>query len=319
MITVLGGGSWGLTLAYVLSVNNISTIVWARDPKQVEFFKEARESKYLPGFKFPTSIKMTSNIDEALSSSDTIILSLPVKATMKVIEPLKDELKDKNIVLTAKGLDNGEVLSERLKGIVTNDKLAVLSGPSFASEVIKRKTTCVVVASTNDRLAQELQDAFSCDFFRVYTSNDVIGVELCGALKNVYALGAGFLDGHKLGYNTKASYITRALHELGAIVLKEGGKETTLLGLSGIGDLILTCSSPLSRNYTFGYNFNGDLTTANTVEGLNTLPNILELAKHENIDMPIVNAIDKIIFQKASLEETIIELMGRSKKREDKF
>ncbi|CDA36634.1 glycerol-3-phosphate dehydrogenase [NAD(P)+] [Clostridium sp. CAG:568] len=317
MISILGGGSWGLALAFVLNNNNVPVKVWARDEKQVDLFNREHISKYFDPFVFPSSIKMTSSIDEALSNSDTLVLSVPVKATVGLAESIKDKIHDKNVVLTAKGLDNGEILSERLKPYISSLKLAVLSGPSFASEVIQKKTTCVVIASENSDLSKELQNDFSSDFFRVYTSDDVIGVELCGALKNVYAIGSGFLDGKKVGYNTKASYLTRSLHELGNIVLNRGGKETTLLGLSGIGDLILTCTSPTSRNYSFGYNFNGDTTTAHTVEGLYTLPNILEMADKYKIDMPIVKAINSIIFNNEPVEEVIKRLMGRSKKSEE--
>lgn len=317
MISILGGGSWGLALAFVLNSNNVPLKVWARDEKQVDIFNREHTSKYFDSFVFPFSIKMTSSIDEALSNSDTLVLSVPVKATVGLVESIKDKIHDKNVVLTAKGLDNGEILSERLKPYISSLKLSVLSGPSFASEVIQKKTTCVVIASENSDLSKELQNDFSSDFFRVYTSDDVVGVELCGALKNVYAIGSGFLDGKKVGYNTKASYLTRSLHELGNIVLNRGGKETTLLGLSGIGDLILTCTSPTSRNYSFGYNFNGDTTTAHTVEGLYTLPNILEMADKYKIDMPIVKAINSIIFNNEPVEEVIKRLMGRSKKSEE--
>lgn len=317
MISILGGGSWGLALAFVLNNNNVPVKVWARDEKQVDLFNREHISKYFDSFVFPSFIKMTSSIDEALSNSDTLVLSVPVKATVGLVESIKDKIHDKNVVLTAKGLDNGEILSERLKPYISSLKLSVLSGPSFASEVIQKKTTCVVIASENSDLSKELQNDFSSDFFRVYTSDDVIGVELCGALKNVYAIGSGFLDGKKVGYNTKASYLTRSLHELGNIVLNRGGKETTLLGLSGIGDLILTCTSPTSRNYSFGYKFNGDTTTAHTVEGLYTLPNILEMADKYKIDMPIVKAINSIIFDNEPVEEVIKRLMGRSKKSEE--
>lgn len=317
MISILGGGSWGLALAFVLNNNNVPVKVWARDEKQVDIFNREHTSKYFDSFVFPSSIKMTSSIDEALSNSDTLVLSVPVKATVGLVESIKDKIHNKNVVLTAKGLDNGEILSERLKPYISSLKLSVLSGPSFASEVIQKKTTCVVIASENSDLSKELQNDFSSDFFRVYTSDDVVGVELCGALKNVYAIGSGFLDGKKVGYNTKASYLTRSLHELGNIVLNRGGKETTLLGLSGIGDLILTCTSPTSRNYSFGYNFNGDTTTAHTVEGLYTLPNILEMADKYKIDMPIVKAINSIIFNNEPVEEVIKRLMGRSKKSEE--
>lgn len=317
MISILGGGSWGLALAFVLNNNNVPVKVWARDEKQVDLFNREHTSKYFDSFVFPSSINMTSSIDEALSNSDTLVLSVPVKATVGLVESIKDKIHDKNVVLTAKGLDNGEILSERLKPYISSLKLSVLSGPSFASEVIQKKTTCVVIASENSDLSKELQNDFSSDFFRVYTSDDVVGVELCGALKNVYAIGSGFLDGKKVGYNTKASYLTRSLHELGNIVLNRGGKETTLLGLSGIGDLILTCTSPTSRNYSFGYNFNGDTTTAHTVEGLYTLPNILEMADKYKIDMPIVKAINSIIFNNEPVEEVIKRLMGRSKKSEE--
>ena len=198
MISILGGGSWGLALAFVLNNNNVPVKVWARDEKQVDLFNREHISKYFDSFVFPSSIKMTSSIDEALSNSDTLVLSVPVKATVVLVESIKDKIHDKNVVLTAKGLDNGEILSERLKPYISSLKLSVLSGPSFASEVIQKKTTCVVIASENSDLSKELQNDFSSDFFRVYTSDDVVGVELCGALKNVYAIGSGFLDGKKV-------------------------------------------------------------------------------------------------------------------------
>lgn len=316
MISILGGGSWGLALAYVLNKSGNDVTIWARDCEQVKKFNEEHTSKYFPSFVFPTSLKMTSSSEDAIKKSDTLVISVPVKATIGLLEPVKDLIKDKDIVLTAKGLDKGETLSTRLKDIVLKDRLAVLSGPSFASEVIEEKTTCVVIASKNDNLAKRLQNDFSTNFFRSYTSDDVIGVEVCAALKNVYAIGSGILDGQKVGYDTKAAFLTRSLHELGKIMLSLGGKESTLAGLSGIGDMILTCTSTTSRNYSFGYTFNGDLTTAKTVEGLNTLPNILELADRLKIDMPIVKAIYAVVFEKISMESIFAKLMSREKKSE---
>lgn len=316
MISILGGGSWGLALATVLAGNDKDVLIWARDEEQVRQFNERHTSKYFPAFEFPKTLRMTNSLNEAISNSNTLVLSVPVKATIGLLDPIKNEIKDKDIVLTAKGLDKGELLSDRLKGIVSDDHLAVISGPSFASEVVQAKTTCVVIASKNEELAKRLQDDFSTYFFRSYTSNDVVGVEICGALKNVYAIGSGILDAMHVGYDTKAAYLTRSLHELGKIVVSLGGKESTLAGLSGIGDLILTCTSPTSRNYSFGLNFDGDLSTIKTVEGLNTLPNIMALANRLNIDMPIVKSIHSVVFEKASMDDIFTSLMSREKKSE---
>lgn len=317
-ISVLGAGHWGLALASVLASNNSNVLVYARDIKKVNDLNNNHKSVYVNDYTFSNNIKATSNLQEAVEYSDIIIISLPVVAVYETLKDYIIKYPNKTYVFTSKGLYHGKTMSELFYSINPNLNLAVLSGPSFSNEVIEKKFTAVVVASKNIEVAKSLQSLFSNEYFRVYTLTDIIGVELCGAIKNVFAIICGMIDGAKMGSNTKNAIITRGLTEMKRLLKHYGAEETTLYGLAGIGDIMLTCNSFESRNYSYGYAYvTGNVSKASgVVEGLNTIKEIYNLSNNINVDMPITNSLYEILFNGADIKQSAIALMTRSLKNE---
>ena len=317
-ITVLGAGHWGLALASVLASNNIEVLVYARDNAKVNDINQNNHSIYLGDYKLSSLIKATNDLKEALEYSDTIIISLPVVAVYETLRPHLNKYKEKTYVFTSKGLYNNKTMSELFSSVDQNLKLAVLSGPSFSEEVIEKKNTAVVIASSDLEVASALQKKFSNNYFRVYTSSDVLGVEVCGAIKNVFAIICGMVDGAKMGSNTKNALITRGLSEMKNIITFFNGDPKTLYGLAGIGDIMLTCNSFESRNYSYGYAYtSGTVSKASgVVEGLNTIKEIYQISKDNDISMPITNSLYEVLFNNGDIKEIGVELMNRKLKSE---
>ena len=317
-ISVLGAGHWGLALASVLASNNLNVVVYARDINKVNDLNNNHKSVYVNDYTFSNNIKATSNLQEAVEYSDIIIISLPVVAVYETLKDFIIKYPNKTYVFTSKGLYHGKTMSELFYSINPNLNLTVLSGPSFSNEVIEKKFTAVVVASKNIEVAKALQSLFSNEYFRVYTLTDIIGVELCGAIKNVFAIICGMIDGAKMGSNTKNAIITRGLTEMKRLLKHYGAEETTLYGLAGIGDIMLTCNSFESRNYSYGYAYvTGNVSKASgVVEGLNTIKEIYNLSNNINVDMPITNSLYEILFNGADIKQSAIALMTRSLKNE---
>lgn len=317
-ISVLGAGHWGLALASVLASNNLNVVVYARDINKVNDLNNNHKSVYVNDYTFSNNIKATSNLQEAVEYSNIIIISLPVVAVYEALKDYIIKYPNKTYVFTSKGLYHGKTMSELFYSINPNLNLAVLSGPSFSNEVIEKKFTAVVVASKNIEVAKSLQSLFSNEYFRVYTLTDIIGVELCGAIKNVFAIICGMIDGAKMGSNTKNAIITRGLTEMKRLLKYYGAEETTLYGLAGIGDIMLTCNSFESRNYSYGYAYvTGNVSKASgVVEGLNTIKEIYNLSNSINVDMPITNSLYEILFNGADIKQSAIALMTRSLKNE---
>lgn len=315
-IGIIGGGSWGLALANLLSKNSIKSLISIHDPKDLSNLKEYSKSKYFPNHSFSKLISYTDSIEEVINYSSFLIVALPIKNIYETLSIYKNILFNKNILIVSKGIYKGKVVSDILSSLNKNTVIGVLSGPSFSSEVILDKLTCVVVASKEATFNKEYQEAFNSSTFRVYTSFDLVGVEICGAFKNVYAIGSGIIDQYNLGNNAKAAYLTRSLAELKKLVLRLDGKLETLLGLAGIGDLFLTCNSSLSRNYNFGLNFKGAIDEKETIEGLNTLKSLLLLANEYSIDLPIAKEIYEVIFKNKDARLAFDALMSRKTKDE---
>jgi glycerol-3-phosphate dehydrogenase (NAD(P)+) len=316
-ISVLGAGHWGLALASVLAENNHDVLVYARDMAKVDDLNIRHESVYIKNYKFNDLVKATNSLEEAINYSDIIIVSLPVVAVFDTLKPYLNN-SNKTFVFTSKGFSKGKTMSSLFEDVNKSLKLAVLSGPSFSNEVIAKKNTAVVIASKNLALAQKLQILFSNDYFRVYTSNDIEGVEVCGAIKNVFAIICGMVDGAKMGSNTKNALITRGMNEMKGVIKLFGGNVETLYGLAGIGDIMLTCNSFESRNYSYGYQYtSGEKSQASgVVEGLNTIKEIHEISNENYIDMPITNSLYEVLFNGKDIREVGYELMNRTLKNE---
>jgi glycerol-3-phosphate dehydrogenase (NAD(P)+) len=324
---LLGGGSWGTALAKLLSENGHKVTVWLRDENQCNKISNERvNKKYLPNVQIPEDIIFTSNINDAVKFSEMLLIVTPTQMIRSVLRQIDDEFKKDKIVINAsKGIEKGTMclVSDIVKEETKNCTFAVLSGPSHAEEVGLCLPTAITVACENKEVAEEIQDAFMSSYFRVYTNEDVIGVELGGALKNIIALGAGISDGVGYGDNAKAALMNRAIVEIARLGIAMGADVHTFYGLSGIGDLIVTCTSKHSRNWNAGYLIGQGLSKDEAinkigmaVEGIPTTYAAFELSKKLNVDMPITNAMYDVLENNADVKETVNKLMLRDKKEE---
>ena len=326
-ICVLGAGSWGSALALVLAKKGYEVSMWTLNEEQANKINKTRENiDYLPGVLFPNNITLTTDIEKAIEDSKIIVLAVPSQAIRSVSKQIKPFVKDNQILVdVAKGLEKGSGLrlSEVCNQELPNNPYVTLSGPSHAEEVAKDIPTTVVVASQDLAIAQIVQDVFMSPKFRVYTNPDIVGVELGGALKNIIAFGAGICDGLGYGDNAKAALMTRGISEIGRLGSAMGANLSTFAGLSGIGDLIVTCTSMHSRNRRAGILIGQGKNLEETleevkmvVEGITATEVAYEVAKELNIDMPITNAIYSVLHNGSNPNEVVIELMMRNKTHE---
>lgn len=326
-ICVLGAGSWGSALALSLAKKGYSITMWTLNQEQADKINTTKENiNYLPGVLFPNNITLTTNIEEAVVDSKLIVLAVPSQAIRSICKQIKPFVsKEQVLVDVAKGLEKGTGLrlSEVCKDELPENPYVALSGPSHAEEVAKDIPTTLVVASENLEIAQEVQDIFMSPKLRVYTNPDVVGVELGGALKNIIAFGAGICDGLGYGDNTKAALMTRGIREIARLGIALGADKSTFSGLSGIGDLIVTCTSMHSRNRRAGILIGQGKSLEETleevkmvVEGITATEVAHEVAKKMNIDMPITNAIYSVLYENKNANEVVANLMMRSKKHE---
>ena len=326
-IGVLGGGSWGTALAIVLCENKHDVKVWLRDEAQYSDIKATRiNNKYLPNVILPESLYFTTNFEEALKDSEIILNTIPTQKIREVFRKIpKEFITDKIIINCSKGIELGthSLISDIIKEESVNCDYVMFSGPSHAEEVSLRMPTAVVAASDNENAAKLAQDLFMTSFLRVYTNSDVKGVELGGALKNIIALGAGISDGVGFGDNAKAALMTRGVLEISRLGTCLGADFSTFQGLSGIGDLIVTCTSKHSRNRNAGFLIGQGLKKDEAikkigmvVEGITTTYAAYELSKENNVEMPIVEAMYDVLENSADVKETVTKLMLREKKDE---
>lgn len=330
-VTVLGAGSWGTALAVLLSQNNYHIKLWGRPEDGVEYMRTQRENKkYLPGVVIPEQVEPLTDMAAAVEGASVVVLSIPAQPMRGVVEQLKPYLgPDVLLVNTAKGLEissGGLRLSqvvEEVLGSDIRDRYAVLSGPSHAEEVAREIPTAVTAASYRGETAFAIQELFMSQRFRVYTNPDVAGVELGGALKNIIALSTGVVYGLGFGDNTVAALMTRGLAEMIRMGVAMGGDERTFSGLSGMGDLIVTCGSRYSRNRRAGELIGQGKSLEETleavgmvVEGAHTARVVHGLAAKMGIDMPITNACYKILYEDCNAREEVIHLMNRRRKHE---
>ena len=328
-ISVIGSGGWGIALTILLYKNGQDLTIWSFDKREAEELKTTRENKTkLPNILLPEDIKVTDNLKEAVDNKDVLILAVPSKAIRSVSKSLKDIIKDNQIIVNvAKGLEEDtlktmtDIIEEELKG--KKPQVAVLSGPSHAEEVGKGIPTTCVVSAHNKELTLYLQNIFMNPSFRVYTSPDMLGVEIGGALKNVIALAAGIADGLNYGDNTKAALITRGIKEISLLGVAMGGEQSTFYGLTGLGDLIVTCASMHSRNRRAGILLGQGKTLDEAikevnmvVEGVYSAKSALMAAKKYNVEIPIIEQVNAVLFENKNAAEAVNELMIRDKKLE---
>lgn len=326
---VLGAGGWGTTLAILLSKNGQKTTLWEYNKDYTETLNEYRENfYYLPKIKIPRNIKITSNTEETFAENDLLLFAIPTQYIRNSFIDYKGyDLRGKIIVSASKGIENGtyflvsDILSDIFK--VSKNKLSCLSGPSHAEEVSRRIPTAVTCAATDIKLAKQISGVFSNDYFRVYSNNDLVGTELAGALKNVIAIAAGISDGAGFGDNTKAALMTRGMREIMRLGTLLGAKKETFFGLSGIGDLIVTCSSKHSRNRYVGERIgNGEklgtiLKEMKMVaEGVPTTKSAYELSRKFKIELPITHKVYDVLFRNVSAHKSMLDLMKRKLKTE---
>ena len=328
-IAVLGAGSWGTALAVTLARKGLLVNLWARRQEQVDEINTLRENvKYLPEVVLPDNIKATTNLEEALANTEDIVLAVPSHSTRNIIQMIKNYLKPNSAIInTAKGIEPetllrlSQVAEEEIPGI--SSRFAVLSGPSHAEEVGKAMPTAVVVASSSRKTAERFQELFFSPTFRVYTNPDVIGVEVSGALKNVIALATGISVGLGFGDNTAAALVTRGMTEIARLGVKMGANPLTFAGLTGIGDLVVTCTSRHSRNRRTGIALGQGQSLENilsemnmAVEGVRTTKAIMKLKEKYNVNLPISEEVYKVLFQGVNPKDGVINLMTRDPVKE---
>lgn len=323
---IVGGGSWGIALASVLSENNRDVTLYMRSSEQKDYIlKNKRSPKYLKDFIFPDNIKLTDDI-KSVSGCDVVVLATPFQKMEEILLEIKPYISQETVLLNvSKGLniencETGEYFANK---VCPENKYAVLSGPSHAEEVSKKMITTVVICSNDIEIAKDLQDLFMNEYFRVYIHTDVSGVEVAGALKNVIAIGSGILKGINEGDNARAALITRGLVEISRLGKKMGCNMLTFMGLAGMGDLIVTATSVHSRNFRAGVLIGDGVPVerleeevGETVEGLKTVKAAHILAKKYDVEMPITEAIYEGIYENKDPHKAILELMTRSKKHE---
>lgn len=326
-ITLLGGGSWGTALAKLLSENGHMVTVWLRDEEQCrELTTERENKKYLPGVIIPDNIVFSSQINESLKDAEYILIVTPTQKIRSVLKQINSEYKKNKIIINAsKGIEMGTMclVSDIVREETEDCIFADLTGPSIAKEVVAKMPTAITVACEDKKAASEIQDMFMSSYFRVYTNDDVVGAELGGALKNIIALGAGISDGIGYGDNAKAALMNRGIVEIARLGIAMGADVETFFGLSGIGDLMVTCMSKFSRNWNAGYLIGQGYSKEEAakkvgmvVEGISTTYAAYELSKKLNVEMPIVNAMYDLLQNNADVKETVNKLMLRDKKEE---
>ncbi len=326
-ITVIGDGGWGTTLAMILNAKGNKVTLWGVFPDYIETMKSARENvKFLPGIKIPDQILLTSDLASAVRDSDILVFAAPSQHMREVAGRMKGmKLDGKLLVSVAKGIENHTMMrmSQVVCDVLGKVRIGVLSGPTISFEVARGLPTTVVAASEDEKTAQEIQDLFMTETFRVYTNTDLIGVELGGSIKNVIAIAAGISDGMGFGVNTKSSMLVRGIVEIARLGTAMGAKQETFYGISGLGDLVTTCVSTHGRNRWFGEEIGKGKkpdqvlkSTEMVVEGVGTAESCHELQKKYKVEMPIAEEIYAIIYNGKDPKTAVRDLMTRKKKSE---
>ncbi len=330
---IIGAGSWGTALALLLAEKGIDTSLWGHRAEHVLALKQDRENRaYLPGFLFPPDLRPTESMQEAVSAAEVICVVVPSHAYRQVFTRIQDVAPEGAIFVSAtKGIENQslktmtQVMADCLdeKGTPPSS-LGVLSGPSFAREVAGRVPTAITIGCKNTAIARFLQNFFSTDYFRVYTSTDIVGLEISAALKNIIAIAAGICDGLAFGSNARAALITRGLAEMTRLGVMMGARQETFFGLSGLGDLVLTCTGELSRNRYVGIelgqgkSLDDILDSMNMVaEGIKTTRSVYDLVNKLGADMPILEQVYEVLYRGKDCTTAVRDLLNRDLKPEN--
>lgn len=329
-ISVLGAGAWGTALAKVLADKQNHTVLWSHRADLAASINERRvNDRYLPGAALPPTLSATADFEEALAGAELVVIVVPSHALREVIHDARRYIPKGALLCSAtKGIENeslmlmSEVLVDEL-GKEAEPRLTYLSGPSFAKEVAQGQPTAIVVAGHQASAATSVQQTFATERLRVYSSDDVVGVEMGGALKNVVAIAAGAADGLGFGHNARAGLITRGLAEIGRMAERKGANPLTLAGLSGMGDLVLTCTGELSRNRTVGYEMGKGrtledvlATLGHVAEGVKTAKSAYDLALKLDVDMPITAEVYRALYEGKSPRQAVVDLMTRALRKE---
>lgn len=329
-VAVLGGGSFGTAVANIIATNGIDTFLWMRDKQRALTCQQSRENaNYLPGYHFSNQLTATSDFEKAVVNSDVVFISVPSPSFREIAKKVAPLLKkDAMVVSTTKGIEAegftlmSQILEQELPGVA----IGCLSGPNFAKEIIQKQLTGTVIASEDDRLTESIPRILSSDTFRVYVNHDRYGVELGGALKNMYAIMAGMAAAVGVGHNSTAMLLTRALAEMSRLAQRLGADPMTFLGLSGVGDLILTCTSDLSRNYRLGYAVASGKTIQEamdeihqSVEGVNTVQLVKRKSEEVGVYMPLVSGLYAVLFEQQPMTQVMRNLMLGEKNTDVEF
>ncbi|MEM8498840.1 MAG: NAD(P)H-dependent glycerol-3-phosphate dehydrogenase [Pseudomonadota bacterium] len=320
-VAVLGGGSFGTVIANILSGNGHDTTLWLRNPDDAEEInREHFNSRYLPEFPLNENLKASTDLRQSVSSCGVVFMAVPSSSSRQVASTMKHWLAEGTLVVSmTKGIEAGsyKLMSQVLAEELPRAKIAVMSGPNLAREIAAGQMTGTVIASADTKVQQLVQSLLKSPNFRVYVNPDVFGVELGGALKNIYAIVAGIGAAMNMGQNTVGMLLTRSLAEMSRFAVRMGANPMTFLGLSGVGDLIVTCMSPLSRNYQLGYQIGLGKSLEQTLvelgqvaEGLNTLQMVKQMADDSKVYMPLVSGLHAILFAQKDIGEVISGLMG---------
>jgi len=329
-IAMIGAGSWGTALALLLARKGCPVALWDRDTDHIEQLRRERENKrYQPGHNFPEVLEVTGNLADAVKGAECVVMVVPSHGYREVYRQIIPFLQEGVLVVSAvKGIeiDSGMTMTGIMQAENPDQKtihLGVLSGPSFAAEVAGGQPTAVTVAFADPQAAETVQHLFSTDYFRVYSSSDVIGLEISAAMKNVIAIAAGICDGLNYGLNTRAALITRGLAEITRMGVALGGEPQTFAGLGGLGDLVLTCTGNLSRNRTVGLKLGSGLTLEQALsemkmvaEGVKTTQSCYKLAAKLKVEMPILEQVYQVLYQNKRCEDAVSELFQRDLRQE---
>jgi glycerol-3-phosphate dehydrogenase (NAD(P)+) len=320
-VTVLGGGSFGTAIANISAINNHSVSLWMRSEKQADDILESREnSRYLPGYKLHKNLVPSLSLEDSVRCADYVFVAVPSKAFRSVLEEAVPFLQPHaKLISLTKGIEPNsfKLMSQILQEVAPAHEIGVISGPNLAKEIADDQITATVIASYSPKLRAEVQEMLSCQSFRVYGNPDIYGVEMAGAIKNIYAIVAGLAAALGMADNTKAAIITRSLAEMSRFAVRLGANPMTFLGLAGVGDLIVTCTSSLSRNYRVGYYIGEGLTLkqaikkiGETAEGINTLRMVNDKALELGIYMPLVKGLYAVIYEDMPISAISSKLMS---------
>jgi len=319
-VAVLGGGSFGTVIANMIAEKGREVRLWMRDAEAAAQINELHENqRYVPGYPLAPGLVATADMEQALQGTDTVFVSVPSGAVREVVRQARSWIKPgQMLVSTTKGIEAGTfcLMSEVISQELPDARVGVLSGPNLAKEVAQRELTGTVIASSDQQLRDSIQALLHCEYFRVYASSDTFGVELGGTLKNIYAIAAGMSAAFGMGENTKSMLLTRSLAEMSRFAVSMGANPLTFLGLAGVGDLIVTCMSPLSRNYRVGYALGQGKTLQEAVdalgevaEGVNTLRQVRAKAAEKEVYMPLVDGLYRVVFEGAPVQEVAKRMM----------